>query len=330
MKVYHGTSFENLRNMFEGKESPKNWRVSNNDVIYVYANGKRDMERAFDSAVMCAAIQKSNYVVVVVLEFDVDEDKLSIDKSDGMDCIDKTRWCISQEDFKDLFPNVNIHYFEYNPELRWMYLYNLYHSCCCLDWDLAKYQVVDYREIVDKCDEWYNENHEYEWHFIDQLPPECKEVFINTVLGFPKVLEKKKMSDKVLVKGLNTIIYHHSSRENINQFLFSLKFKSGIFDNLSVMKFDDIEINYNNMSKIAVESFNNDKITIMLMEVNDIARVNNRIFIPRLKNATENYGLVEASHVVLIHNPEKDKFDVVKHRESPNVLHKEVDYNDLI
>lgn len=173
MKVYHGTSFENFINLNKDNfEYKKNWSVSEDNMIYVYGSSdeesKECLNDAYRNAVLCAAIQDSDSNLVVVIELDIEDELLKVDRSDGN--IDTNRWCIDVNKFKERIEKYKLHYYFYAPECRWMYLYNLYHSCCGMSWDLVRDYVVDIESVATACDEWYEENKEYEWRFTDKIP----------------------------------------------------------------------------------------------------------------------------------------------------------------
>lgn len=138
------------------------------------------------------------------------------------------------------------------------------------------------------------------------------------------------MKEKILMKGLNTIIYPFSSKDKIDQFLSSLKSREESSDNIVILRTDKIKFDYDSMSRIAMGNYANGTITIISIEVSNIVGIDQYKYSSKLKDPLENYGLLEASHVVLVHDFDDDKFTVVKHRNNKDILHKKVDYDDLI
>ena len=174
MIVAHGTSYENFTKMMNGSTSyDKNWNVSVDNFIYVYTDEDIDItiERAFSSANLASAIKKSTSDRTVVIELDVDPNDVVSDNS----CCDIADFdlnrilCMKFQDFMKYKDQFKIHMFEYYPDDRWKYLYNLYHNCDGLRWSLAENNVVDKDDVIYKCDKWYNENNEYEWFDFNRL-----------------------------------------------------------------------------------------------------------------------------------------------------------------
>lgn len=177
MIVNHGTSYENFQKILTGEINKKqNWVNSDPAVVYCYINEEDDdaiYKRAYDSALMCAAIQKSKHDKVIILSIEVEDNEVSQDQSDdfGKYNLDKTRVYLDQKIFMDKIVNGDYCYFEgvYEPGKRWMYLYNLYHCTCGLDGITIDPYIVDKEEVYKACDEWYEkqpkEAHAYEHHF---------------------------------------------------------------------------------------------------------------------------------------------------------------------
>lgn len=201
MKVYHGTSYENYLSIMEGKpvtENNRNWSVSRSGFIYLYGDDKRDsscLESAYDNAILCAAIHKSEYKKVVVIELDIDEGELQVAESDDFINLFHNEWYIEYDEFIKRLKEAKIHYYRYIPEKRWMYLYNLYHSACCLNWNYAKDYVVDVDDVTSQCDKWYEENNEYEWHFRDEIP------HMTEILLSGKIMHQDKDNRFLIIKN---------------------------------------------------------------------------------------------------------------------------------
>lgn len=213
MKMYHGTSFENYNKMMYSTivDIKKNWSVSQDGYIYFYGGLKCSTEeclmRAYNSAIDCAAIKKSDRNFVVVLEIDIDESLLEHDDSDDFGDTDDTRWCMKYSEFLQILytgKRHEYHLYRYYPEKRWMYLYNIYHSTCAYNWNWAKDYVVDVEEVTAACDEWYETHkdmkefeHCYEWHFREEIPF-MEEFNINKEFG-----EGKRFTDSIIPKDYN-------------------------------------------------------------------------------------------------------------------------------
>lgn len=173
MKLYHGTSVENLISILQGdKNYTRNWIESDPTMMYFYPatdHKSNDIDRARSSACICAAIHKSAHNRIAIIEIDIADDIVELDSSVEL-CFNDTV-CISYEEFYKYLQSNTIHirYYPYKPQFRSMYLYNAYHNCCTMCWDSIKDQVVD-REIVEKeCDRLYEETGEYENHFKEYL-----------------------------------------------------------------------------------------------------------------------------------------------------------------
>lgn len=100
MKLYHGTSYENYLNIMKHgiNTDNKTWNCSWDDKMYFYnpkelikqgeCNTEDDavrtsIEDAFFNARITAALNRSNSDKIIVLELDIEEEKMSIDSSDG-------------------------------------------------------------------------------------------------------------------------------------------------------------------------------------------------------------------------------------------------------
>lgn len=176
MELIHGTSYENFKSMLTGDgDKKKNWECSDPAVAYFYVDDGEDsvFKRAYDSALICAAIQKSQCDKVIIIVVEAEDNEISPDKSDdfGKYGLDKTRVCLDQKVFMDKMVNGDYCYYKgvYEPEKRWMYLYNLYHCTCGLDGRAVDPYIVDKEEVYKACDEWYEkqprEAYAYEYHF---------------------------------------------------------------------------------------------------------------------------------------------------------------------
>ena len=97
---------------------------------------------------------------------------LMYDNSDDFCEYDNTRFTLPLNNFlKRVRVNDRIitKFYRYFPEDRWKYMYNIYHSCAGMSYDLCKDFVVNREEMEKKCDKWYEEHNEYEWWFREDL-----------------------------------------------------------------------------------------------------------------------------------------------------------------
>ena len=98
VKVFHGTSAENAKDILENgfKTNYSNWVCSEPNTVYVWNYDKfvgeetkeyeddylSEIKRyAFESGQVSASLQKSNSPFISVLEFEIDEDLLNDDNS---------------------------------------------------------------------------------------------------------------------------------------------------------------------------------------------------------------------------------------------------------
>lgn len=177
MVCYHGTSYENAMNILNGvKDISKNWNESESNCIYLwnvseYRDYVRCMENAYNSGVICSAIQNSKEDYMIVFRFNIDEDKLIKDETCGFCNVDVRYW-IKYNDMVDLIRNGECKTIEfpYLHERRERYLYNAYHSCGGMSFDSIKDNIKDLGDLIikiERLEEWVKErnNNYLEYYF---------------------------------------------------------------------------------------------------------------------------------------------------------------------
>ena len=187
MKVFHGTSYENYKNIVKNGFHTESvtWLCSDANTLYCWSpdeimegfpNVSKEeavdfaMRSAFENATITAALKGSCSNRVAVFELEVDEMAVSSDYSaPGM----SGAICLYLDEANEALKNATVHFYEYNPFLRYFYLGGLVNSCTALNME----------NLLDK-----------EIDFLMALNEKCNIEAVNPEIFESEIVETKKLS----------------------------------------------------------------------------------------------------------------------------------------